>query len=104
MSGVNLVAILAFVLSVFGIHQALLHSLGLPDLKDPSHPDVQAGTAASGTLAWEHVAQMCQRPHEFNSNENLKVRKYLLNTLQDLEDQYDTWNCSFPNPFQVFHL
>ncbi|RKO88239.1 hypothetical protein BDK51DRAFT_25038 [Blyttiomyces helicus] len=48
--------------------------------------DVATKVAFSGAAAWDHLKVISAEPHRFNSDENLKVRQYLIDRLIDLKE------------------
>jgi hypothetical protein len=52
-------------------------------------------------LGWSILEEITRKPHPYNSDENLRVRNYLIEQLEKLKEDYATWNCSQPNPIQV---
>ncbi|KAG0205445.1 hypothetical protein BGX28_002975 [Mortierella sp. GBA30] len=41
----------------------------------------------SAEWAWQHLAQIAQRPHPTNSRDNLRIRAYLIQTVRELQSE-----------------
>lgn len=53
------------------------------------------------TFGWTVLERITQKPHPYNSNENKLVRKYLVDVLVQIKNDYDNLKCSQPNPIQI---
>lgn len=59
--------------------------LSLPASKSVS--DATGPFDFSTEWAWQHLEQIAQKPHPINSRENLRIREYLLKTVQGLQEE-----------------
>ncbi|KAF9304625.1 hypothetical protein BGZ74_001011 [Mortierella antarctica] len=46
----------------------------------------------SAKWAWQHLEQIAQKPHPINSRENLRIREYLIQTVQQLQKEAQLLN------------
>ncbi|KAG0341745.1 hypothetical protein BG000_008169 [Podila horticola] len=46
----------------------------------------------SAKWAWQHLEQIAQKPHPLNSRENLRIREYLIHTVQQLQKEAQLLN------------
>lgn len=46
----------------------------------------------SAKWAWQHLEQIAQKPHPVNSRENLRIRKYLVEVVQQLQKEAELRN------------
>jgi hypothetical protein len=52
-------------------------------------------------LGWSVLEDITRKPHPYNSDENLRVRDYLIQQIEKIKEAYTTWNCSQANPINV---
>lgn len=63
---------------------------------------VQLGDRPSGKFGFKILQEITQKPHPFNSKENLKVRGILKSYLQEISNNYDNqWGCTTSNPLKL---
>ncbi|KAH6571725.1 hypothetical protein BASA62_003734 [Batrachochytrium salamandrivorans] len=80
------------------IHYGMLYSLGYPTLvRSTTDPLVLDGSHPSGSLAWEHITNITQMPHMYNSNENLRVRSYIVDRIKEMQISLQSMQCASPN-------
>ncbi|KAI8924427.1 hypothetical protein BC831DRAFT_465617 [Entophlyctis helioformis] len=76
----------------------MLASMGYPlSVVPPTSPLVASGARASGQLAWDVVSEICQRPHPYNSDENLRVRRLLLGQIRTIQSAFGAAQCKSPD-------
>ena len=75
---------------------------GMPKVRQENDPLVQRGLHPSGEYAWKVLENITQKPHSYNTLENLRVRQYLIDTLVEIKNDFDANNCSQSNPLEVF--
>ena len=61
----------------------IMHSRGMPKVTEPCTQGPCYGFEMAHVQ--KHIETMCARPHMYNSDENLRVREYILNQLQNLQ-------------------
>lgn len=64
--------------------------LSLPASKSIS--DASGPFDFSTEWAWQHLEQIAQKPHPINSRENLRIREYLVKTIQGLQKEAQQLN------------
>ncbi|KAI8910423.1 hypothetical protein EDD86DRAFT_205395, partial [Gorgonomyces haynaldii] len=91
-----------WVLLAAGLHLALLSMFGSPSqVLEQQDPRVLNGERPSAAFGWSVLQNITSKPHPYYSQENLRVRSVLIEQISKIVQDYDTWNCTVPNPFTV---
>ncbi|KAI8900775.1 hypothetical protein BC833DRAFT_523100 [Globomyces pollinis-pini] len=93
-------------LVVFGaiqlsVYTGVLNGVGKPQFVRSDDPLAEVGKRPSGEFGWNVLKNITSTVHPYNSLENIRVRDFLIETVYNLQSEFNTWNCSQPNPLQI---
>eukprot|EP00842_Homolaphlyctis_polyrhiza_P005742 jgi/Hompol1/6169/HPOL_002180-RA len=73
---------------------SLLLGIGTPTtIRDASDPLVLSGDRVAGQVAWQLAANITARTHMYNSDENLRVRSFIISRIKDMQAAFQRQSC-----------
>lgn len=86
------------IIGFFSILPFLIRANSMPEIGiDPQSSE----TKPSARFGYKVLEAITKKHHPYNSAANLEVRSYLIDTLKEIQHQFQSqWKCSQPDPFE----